>query len=68
MLHENAGGPQDPDRPSAMQDSGNEVPRISLPRTSVHKGYESLQLGRSDTLPDQVGGPLHAPEQYRARA
>jgi hypothetical protein len=27
-----------------------------------------LSLGRSDTLPNQVGGTLDSPEQYRPRA
>src|SRR5918998_6848506 len=39
--------------------------RNPLTRQIVRVG---LLVGRSDTLPDQAGGPLHAPEQYRSRA
>src|SRR3712207_269943 len=31
-------------------------------------GSRTTLRGRLETLPDQVGGPLHAPEQYRTRA
>ena len=52
-------------RPSSLTLFTQVRGRRILPRVSV---YESLRLGRSDTLPDQVGGLLHAPEQNRTRA